>query len=57
MARAGYSGPFQDECVKVAQWIDSCWVILIGIQKDIKSKEIVAFTFNDVKDKFPRLTL
>lgn len=55
--RAGYQGPFHDEGVAFASWMDSCNAIGYQIMAEIESGQRVAPTIDEYIAMLPELVL
>jgi hypothetical protein len=55
--RAGYPGPFHDEGVKFASWMDACWAKCYQLMDDYKAGRISKPSVAEVVAMMPELEL
>lgn len=55
--RAGYPGPFHDEGVAFASWMDTCWAKCYELLAEVKAGTRSVMTPEEVVAELPTLTL
>ncbi len=57
--RAAYPGPFHDEGVSYAVWMDACWFKCYELISEVKSgvRDINSFTYDSIIQELPALTI
>lgn len=55
--RAGYPGPFHDEGVKYASWMDMCWAKSYEILESVQLGKIAQPSVPELIAQMPELTL